>query len=94
MKTAIVLALALFASQAALAASPTPKEGDFEARKSEILSRIDERIKRMQDHRGCVAASTDHEGLKKCREQMREYMEDKREEWKEKRQDRREKRRD
>ena len=46
--------------------------------KADALARIDGRIKKMQEHRSCVAAAADHEALKKCHEAMRQYAEEER----------------
>ncbi|NDD92939.1 hypothetical protein EBZ37_12750 [bacterium] len=65
------------------AAETTAKNGvdakNFESRKTEILSKIDERMKKLQEHRNCMASAPDQEAIRKCRESMRELLEEKRE---------------
>ena len=38
----------------------------FEQRKAEVLSRIDHRLARLQEARGCVSAATTPEALRAC----------------------------
>lgn len=88
-KTLLVGGVALiisgsFSSKLVIAADTPSKDSEearnFESRKTELLGKIDERIKKMQEHRSCVAAASDRESLKKCRETMHQLMEEKREE--------------
>jgi biopolymer transport protein ExbB/TolQ len=46
---------------------------DFEKRKTEALSHIDQMIQKLQETRTCLSAATDREGMKKCRGGMREW---------------------
>ena len=61
---------------------------NFDERKSEVLKEIDERIAKMQEHRGCVSAATDPAAMEKCRESMREFRHDNKMERMEKRRER------
>ena len=60
----------------------------FETAKSKILAEIDERIAHGQKMRSCVAAATDRDGLKQCREDQREWRKGQKEERKERREKR------
>ena len=81
-----IMALVLVLGSTAIARAAEQKSApSFDTKKTEALSRIDERLKKMQDHRTCVAGATDEASLKKCHETMREYAHEKREEWREKR---------
>jgi len=46
---------------------------NFEKRKAHILSEIDERNQKMQEHKACIQAATNNEGLKACREKMKDW---------------------
>jgi hypothetical protein len=46
---------------------------DFEKRKTERLSEIDQHIQKMQEHRNCVNSATNIESLRKCRDEMQEW---------------------
>jgi len=86
MKNSRTISLALLAASAftlVASAAEEKKPEDFNARKTEILSRIDERAKNLQEHRGCVAAAADDAALKKCREGMHAFMKEHREEMRE-----------
>ncbi len=54
----------------AVLAAPGPK---FEERKSKVLSDIDQRIAKMQEHRACVAGASDQDAMKKCHEGMKAF---------------------
>jgi len=54
----------------AVLAAPGPK---FEERKSKVLSDIDQRIAKMQEHRACVAGASDQDAMKKCHEAMKAF---------------------
>ena len=54
----------------AVLAAPGPK---FEERKSKVLSDIDQRIAKMQEHRACVAGAPDQDAMKKCHEGMKAF---------------------
>ncbi len=49
---------------------PRGPGGNFEARKGEILKRIDERITRLQQMKACIQAARTHEDAKACREKF------------------------
>jgi hypothetical protein len=44
--------------------------GNFEARKAEILKRIDERMTRLQEMKACIQAAQIHEDAKACMEKF------------------------
>ena len=54
----------------AVMAAPGPK---FEEHKSKILSDIDQRIAKMQEHRACVAGASDQDAMKKGHEAMKAF---------------------
>ena len=49
------------------AASPA----GFEQRKTEQISRIDNRIKQLQDEKTCISAASTREAIKTCRERAK-----------------------
>lgn len=69
--------LGLFSSLAFLLVSTAifadDDKGDFNTHKTEILSHIDEKVQKMQEHKSCVQAAQDKEALKKCKESMHEW---------------------
>jgi hypothetical protein len=68
MKLALsIAALALVLPQLSLA------EEGFDKRKAEALANMDEHIQALQKNRECVSAATDREGLKKCRDTMKDF---------------------
>jgi len=66
----------------------------FDTHKSNILKRIDERAAKLAEHKACVSASTNQEGIKACLDKMRDWMKEHREERMERKRERREKRKD
>jgi hypothetical protein len=71
--TLIVLSL-LFAMPAfAIEGGPVPKgSGDnFEQKKEELLKKIDERMRRLQERKSCVQAATTLDALSACREKFK-----------------------
>lgn len=62
-------------------------DGDFAKHKSEMLKHIDERIQKMTEHKNCVSGAADKDGLKKCRESMREWRKGEMQEMRERRMD-------
>ncbi len=89
MKAVLFIVLLSFSS-GAFANHHEEKTGNLETHKAEALKHIDERIAKLGEHKTCVSAAKDNEGLKKCHEAMKEFREDKREEMKDKRKDRKE----
>lgn len=75
-----------------LMVSAHAEEADFGKFKAERLANLDERIQKMQEHRGCINSAQDKEALKACRGQMKEWRMDEKEERMGKRKDRMEKR--
>jgi len=67
-------------------------EGDFTAKKQEVLTRIDEKLVKMQEHKTCVAAAQKQEDMQKCHGMMREAHMEKRMEHMEKKKGRLEER--
>jgi len=66
---AVVAASLLFAMPLIAANGGQPGQGSgapFEQRKAEILSRIDQRLARLQEARACVSAATSPEALRAC----------------------------
>lgn len=94
MKVALFALVALF-SVTALAQQPTsppPPGANFETHKGEVLTDIDQRIQKLQEHKTCVGAATNHDGMKKCHESMKEFRMGERAEQTGRRKDRMEKR--
>lgn len=56
----------------------------FEEKKSMMLSHIDKKIAHMNEKKSCVQAAKDKEGLKACREKMKEHHKEMKKEWKDK----------
>ncbi len=57
----------------AFAQDNQPRKGpgpDFESRKTQILQRIDERLKGLQDKKDCIQAARSHDDLKSCMEKF------------------------
>lgn len=81
----ILLMLTSFFSASALAQGP-----EFEKRKAERLTELDQRIQKLQEHRACVSGAASHEALRKCGDKMREWQRDEREQRREQRDERRE----
>ncbi len=86
MKKLLVAALCIFSLTAF---TDHHEEGDdknakFEDVKAKMVTHIDERIAKMNEHKSCVSAAADKEALKACREKMKEYREDMKEKWQEK----------
>lgn len=76
MKAVIFAAVAslLMASSTSAAENTQPSKGpgpNFEQFKTEILTRIDARIARIQEEKTCVQAAKNHEDLKACRDKFR-----------------------
>ena len=67
----ILLILTSFFSASALAQGP-----EFEKRKAERLTELDQRIQKLQEHRACVSGAASHEALRKCGDKMREWQRD------------------
>ena len=67
----VVLIAFCFAPMAAFADESKP---DFEKKKSEILSHIDGRLEKMQEHKSCVQSASNHEALEKCHDSMKGWM--------------------
>ena len=66
----------LFLSVVIMAANATTsfsQDNDFEKKKTERLSEIDQHIQKMQEHRNCVNSATNIESLRKCRDEMKEW---------------------
>ena len=66
---AVVAASLLFAMPSVAANGGQPVQGSgvpFEQRKAEFLSRIDQRLARLQEARACVSAATTPEALRAC----------------------------
>ena len=66
---AVVAASLLFAMPSIAANGGQTGQGSgapFEQRKAELLSRIDQRLGRLQQARGCVSAATTPETLRAC----------------------------
>jgi hypothetical protein len=81
----ILLMLTTFFSAGALAQGP-----EFEKRKAERLTELDQRIQKLQEHRACVSGAGSHEALRKCGDKMREWQRDERDQRREQREERRE----
>lgn len=65
-------------------------EGEnFAEMKAKMVTKIEERIQKMQEHKNCVSAAADKEALKACHKDMKEWRKDQREESKEMREKRR-----
>lgn len=90
MKVFLLFSLLAVIASPALRAEDS-KEG-FESHKSKVLAEIDERIAHAQKARACVAAATDRDGLKKCREERQEWRKEQKEERRERREKREERR--
>jgi hypothetical protein len=73
MKTiAVNLLLAfLLALSAGVGYSANAAPVSLESQKAEQQSRIDTRIKRLQDERACISAATTREALRSCRQQFK-----------------------
>lgn len=69
-------------------------EDDFAAHKAKATAEIDEHIKSLQDHKSCVSAAENKDGMRACREKMKEFRQSERVEHMEKRQERMQKRMD
>lgn len=80
------LSLSLTVSQAAIADDTAPAA--FDANKAEMLKNIDARIAKMNEHRTCVNATKDREGIKTCMEAMKDFHHEHKMENMEKRRDR------
>lgn len=66
-----LMALAVVAGfSGGVLAAPGPK---FEEHKSRILSDIDQRIAKMQEHRSCVSGAADQDAMKKCHDAMKAF---------------------
>jgi len=63
-----------FLNTASLLADDKSKEGKFEEHKAHALKRVEERMAKMTEHKNCIAAATNHEGMKACHERMKEWM--------------------
>jgi len=81
----ILLMLTTFFSSSALAQGP-----EFEKRKAERLTELDQRIQKLQEHRACVSGAPSHEALRKCGDKMREWQRGERDQLREQREERRE----
>jgi hypothetical protein len=84
----ILLMLPSFFSPSALAQGP-----EFEKRKAERLTELDQRIQKLQEHRACVSGAASHEALRKCGDKMREWQRDERDQRRELLEERRENKR-
>ncbi len=56
-----------------LALSPAFAAEDITAHKQEILTEIDQRIQKMQEHRNCINAATTREAMMQCRQAMKDF---------------------
>jgi hypothetical protein len=78
----IAVAVSILFAAPVLAADNTPQPrgpgANFEQRKSEILKRIDDRIARNQEEKGCVQAAKNHDDLKACREKFKAEVQEQR----------------
>ncbi len=83
----LLIALCVFSVE-----SRAEEGANFAAHKAEMLANIDERIAKMQEHKGCVSAANDKEAMKACRAKMKDWREGERAEMQEKRKERMEKR--
>jgi hypothetical protein len=81
----IVLILTSLFASSALAQGP-----EFERRKAERLTELDQRIQKLQEHRACVSGAASHEALRKCGDKMREWQRDERDQRREQQEERRE----
>ncbi len=57
-------------------AGPGPGPGKpekFEEHKTKMLADLDQRIVKIQEHRACVAAAANPDGMKKCRDAMKAF---------------------
>jgi hypothetical protein len=59
-----------------------PEEGKtFEEKKAHSLSRIEEKLKNLNDSKTCVTSAADENALKACREKMRAHRKDMKKMW-------------
>lgn len=65
---------------------------DFEKRKAEALTHLNEHIQKLQSHKSCVEAAKDAEALKACREDMQSWRKELRGQMKERRENRKQRR--
>ena len=71
-----------------MGASPVARaaEGpDFEKHKAEAVTEIDQRIGKLQQMKSCISGASNHEAVKACRADMKEFREEQRSERIEKR---------
>lgn len=83
-----ILCLVLLFSNSTFAEEKT----GFEDRKKEALSRIEERIQKLQEHKSCISAAADKEAFKACHGKMKEWREDKKDEMRERKEERQKRR--
>lgn len=57
----------------ALCFAPAFAAEDITAHKQEILAEIDQRLAKLEDHRGCIAAASTKEAMMQCRQSMKEF---------------------
>ena len=67
------LLAAVFALSLNASISFADDKKDFATHKAEISKEVDEHIKALQDHKSCIDGAGDKDGLKACREKMKEY---------------------
>lgn len=63
----------VFPALLVLSFSPAFAAEDITAHKQEILTEIDQRIAKMQEHRGCIAGATTKEAMMQCRQAMKDF---------------------
>ncbi len=81
----IILILTSLFSNSALAQGP-----EFERRKAERLTELDQRIQKLQEYRTCLSSAASHDALRKCGDKMREWHRDELDQRREQREERRE----
>lgn len=59
----------------------------FEEKKAMMLTKIDERIAKMNEHKSCVQAAADKEAMKACHQKMKEHRKEMKEDWKAKKEE-------
>lgn len=59
------------------ATSASSQGESFERKKAERLADIDERLKKLQEHRACVSTATTYDALSQCRDAMRDWRREK-----------------
>lgn len=91
MKSLLLSSLLLLSATAFAENHDEIEKMDFPTAKQKILDSIEKRIADMNEHKACVSAATDKEGLKKCHQAIQEKRKAMREEWKAKKKEHKEK---